>query len=89
MQLMNRQQKSTDLMVAAIGKMADASNRRVPLTELGGFEDAGSSEASVQKSSSGTLKMVSSGKSDMARALGVNPGVKLAFTGDTDNIDVS
>ena len=89
MQLMDRQQKSTEAMVAAMGKMAEATNRRVPLTDLGGFEDAGGSAAAAPKNSSGTLKMVSSGKSEMARALGVNPGVKLAFTGDTDNIDVS
>ena len=33
--------------------------------------------------------MISDGNSKMARALGVNPGVKFAFTGDTNNIDIS
>ena len=33
--------------------------------------------------------MVSMGNSEMARGLGVNPGIKLAFTEDTENIDMS
>ena len=89
MDLMNHQQKFADLMADPIEKMADSSSRCIPLSALSGFEDAGSSASSVQKNPAGTLKMVSMGNSEMARGLGVNPGIKLAFTGDTENIDMS
>ena len=89
MKLMDRQ---SEQFTAVLEKVAGANSAgRVPISTLGGFEDAGGAAASSNRNqySAGTLKMVSSGKSKMARALGVNPGMKLAFTGDTDNIDVS
>ena len=95
MKLMDRQseqfEKSTKVMAAALEKVASSgSDRRISIASLSGFEDSdGGVAPAARKQSAGTLKMVSSGKSKMARALGVNPGMKLAFTGDTDNIDVS
>ena len=87
MKLMDRQ---SEQFTAVLEKVAGAGAQgRVPISSLGGFEDVGGAAAPARKESAGTLKMVLSGKSKMARALGVNPGMKLAFTGDTDNIDVS
>ena len=99
MELMDRQSKqfdkSTKVMAAALERVAESgASRRVSIASLSGFEDStdgasGGASSGSKKNSAGTLKMISSGKSKMARALGVNPGMKLAFTGDTDNIDVS
>ena len=92
MELMDRQskqfEKSTKVMTAALEKVADSgASRRVPISSLNGFGDstdgASGGASAASKNSAGTLKMVSSGKSKMARALGVNPGMKLAFVGDT------
>ena len=99
MELMDRQSrqfdKSNKAMTKVLEKVVDSNAaRRVSISSLDGFVDStdgavGGVTSASKKNSAGTLKMISSGKSKMARALGVNPGMKLAFTGDTDNIDVS
>ena len=92
MDMLERQQQSSELMAKAIDKLASAGPRGVPISDVEGFEDARgslSSSKNSNKSSSGHLKVVQDGNSAMARALGVNPGVKFAFTGDLDNIDIS
>ena len=88
-QLMDRQQKSTEVLASALDKMANSGSRgRVSLSELSGFDDP-AREPAPAKHSAGTLELVQDGKSAMARALGVNPGMKFAFKGDMENIDVS
>ena len=89
MQLMDRQQKSTEVLASALDKMASSGSRgRVNLSDLSGFDESPRDPA-PPKHSSGTLELVQDGKSAMARALGVNPGMKFAFKGDMENIDVS
>ena len=91
-ELMDRQSRHFEKV---LDRVVDSNaGRRVSISSLNGFEDStdgasGGASSGSKKNSAGTLKMISSGKSKMARALGVNPGMKLAFTGDTDNIDVS
>ena len=40
-ELMDRQQKSTEMMAAALDKLASGGARSVPISTLGGFEDTG------------------------------------------------
>ena len=91
MDMLERQQKSSELMAKAIDKLASSGSRSVPISDVEGFEDARGSVSSSRNSvkSSGHLQVVQDGNSAMARALGVNPGLKFAFTGDMENIDVS
>merc|ERR1712015_131774 len=74
-------------MAKAIEKLASGGSRSVPINSLGGFEDVRRPECH-QEQSSGHLKVVQDGNSAMARALGVNPGIKLEFTGDMNSIDI-
>ena len=88
-ELMDRQQKSAEMLTAAFEKMANSGSRSIPIADLDGFGASGGAPPAKKTSSSGYLRVVQDGDSDMARALGVNPGLKLEFTGDLNEIDPS